>query len=149
MFLKCAQIIAGALIGCSAGFLNSVKIKGTHTAMKSGMLLAETLMRSYSDGFKADYESADYESAVHSSWIGDELWVVRNSEPEPDLDNGKDVSLVCDDTKITFSIDGNKLITKMKMLSSFSFFLSILFSSMLKVIFVSSLTKGTCFPLSR
>ena len=81
MFLKCAQIIAGALIGCSAGFLNSVKIKGTHTAMKSGILLAETLMRSYSDGFKADYESADYESAVHSSWIGDELKVVRNSHP--------------------------------------------------------------------
>jgi flavin-dependent dehydrogenase len=33
----------GALIGCSAGFLNSVKIKGTHTAMKSGMLAAENI----------------------------------------------------------------------------------------------------------
>ncbi|CAE7853480.1 ETFDH, partial [Symbiodinium microadriaticum] len=33
----------GALIGCSAGFLNSVKIKGTHTAMKSGMLAAEAI----------------------------------------------------------------------------------------------------------
>ena len=36
-------ISGGALIGCSAGFLNSVKIKGTHTAMKSGMLAAESI----------------------------------------------------------------------------------------------------------
>lgn len=35
--------LGGALIGCSAGFLNSVKIKGTHTAMKSGMLAAENI----------------------------------------------------------------------------------------------------------
>jgi electron-transferring-flavoprotein dehydrogenase len=36
-------LIGGALIGCSAGFLNSVKIKGSHTAMKSGMLAAEAI----------------------------------------------------------------------------------------------------------
>eukprot|EP00602_Paraphysomonas_sp_CaronLab_P003425 CAMPEP_0185024804 /NCGR_PEP_ID=MMETSP1103-20130426/8009_1 /TAXON_ID=36769 /ORGANISM="Paraphysomonas bandaiensis, Strain Caron Lab Isolate" /LENGTH=565 /DNA_ID=CAMNT_0027557869 /DNA_START=108 /DNA_END=1805 /DNA_ORIENTATION=+ len=74
----------GALIGCSAGFLNSVKIKGTHTAMKSGMLAAESIFDTVApkDGEEASaggVEVVDYEKAVHSSWIADELKVCRNS----------------------------------------------------------------------
>lgn len=74
----------GALIGCSAGFLNSVKIKGTHTAMKSGMLAAEAIVDHFhsvpADQEKpSGYEITKYEQAVHSSWIADELKVCRNS----------------------------------------------------------------------
>lgn len=82
----------GALVGCSAGFLNSVKIKGTHTAMKSGMLVAEALypLLTYDtsktvaetgacDEDEAAIEASAYEAAVEASWIVDELKVVRNT----------------------------------------------------------------------
>ena len=72
-------LVIGALIGCSAGFLNSVKIKGTHTAMKSGMLLADVLVRNFTGEFPDGYEAKEYESVLHSSWVADELKVVRNS----------------------------------------------------------------------
>lgn len=81
----------GALIGCSAGFLNSVKIKGTHTAMKSGMLAAEAAYEALvgsglepvaSTGeINTEEPAADitsYETAVESSWIAEELKRVRN-----------------------------------------------------------------------
>jgi electron-transferring-flavoprotein dehydrogenase len=70
----------GALIGCSAGFVNVPRIKGTHTAMKSGMLAAEAAF----DAIVADRTSDEltsYGEAVRSSWIADELKVVRNAEP--------------------------------------------------------------------
>ncbi len=66
----------GALIGCAAGFLNVPKIKGTHTAMKSGMLAAETVFRDL-DGAG----SSDYRPALEQSWIWDELYRVRNIRP--------------------------------------------------------------------
>ena len=83
----------GMLVGCSAGFLNSVKIKGSHTAMKSGMLAAESLYplltAGGSDATVAEMgecsteekaiEATAYESAVESSWIADELKIVRNA----------------------------------------------------------------------
>ncbi|MFN7184921.1 MAG: electron transfer flavoprotein-ubiquinone oxidoreductase [Alphaproteobacteria bacterium] len=62
----------GALIGCSAGFLNVPKIKGTHTAMYSGMMAAEA--------FTAG-ELAGYETALKNSWVYDELYKVRNIRP--------------------------------------------------------------------
>lgn len=83
----------GALIGCSAGFLNAVKIKGTHTAMKSGMLAAEAIYPLLSaggeeatvmttgecDGSIPAVEAKAYEESVYSSWIAEELKVVRNA----------------------------------------------------------------------
>ena len=99
----------GLLVGCSAGFLNAVKIKGTHTAMKSGLVAAETIFNyltkdstttsSSSNDSTNDSNSAtttetssngeikgtngvelkDYETNIHNSWIMDELKVVRNS----------------------------------------------------------------------
>lgn len=83
----------GALVGCSAGFLNSVKIKGTHTAMKSGMLAAEALytILTADDGAKTvatlgscdenerAIEAVAYETALYSSWVAEELKVVRNT----------------------------------------------------------------------
>ena len=70
----------GALIGCAAGFVNVPRIKGSHTAMKSGMLAAESVAAAIADG-KEKAELADYDSAVRSSWIADELKLVQNAEP--------------------------------------------------------------------
>ena len=70
----------GALIGCAAGFLNVPRIKGSHTAMKSAMLAAEAAF----DAIAADrrFDTLDgYEPAVRSSWIADELKIVRNAQP--------------------------------------------------------------------
>jgi electron-transferring-flavoprotein dehydrogenase len=70
----------GALIGCSAGFVNVPRIKGTHTAMKSGMLAAEAVAAAIGGG-RANDEPAGYEAALRSSWIADELVMVRNAQP--------------------------------------------------------------------
>ena len=70
----------GALIGCAAGFVNVPRIKGTHTAMKSAMLAAESAFAAV----KADRRSdvlADYEPSVRSSWVAKELKMVRNAQP--------------------------------------------------------------------
>jgi electron-transferring-flavoprotein dehydrogenase len=69
----------GALIGCTAGFLNVPKIKGTHTAMKSGMIAAETLFEAL-EGDDA-IELTAYPERLKSSWIYDELRRVRNIRP--------------------------------------------------------------------
>ncbi len=69
----------GALIGDSAGFLNVAKIKGTHTAMKSGMLAAEALADALEHGRPAEPES--YTRRVHESWLWAELLEVRNIRP--------------------------------------------------------------------
>ncbi|KAF9185718.1 hypothetical protein BGZ51_000942 [Haplosporangium sp. Z 767] len=74
----------GALIGCTAGFLNLVKIKGTHTAMKSGMLAAES---AYTAITAEDYSEEkpivleDFEKKVKDSWIWKELNEIRNCRP--------------------------------------------------------------------
>jgi electron-transferring-flavoprotein dehydrogenase len=70
----------GALIGCSAGFVNVPRIKGTHTAMKSGMLAAEAAFEALASDRGGDRLDS-YESAVHSSWIVKELKLVRNAQP--------------------------------------------------------------------
>ncbi len=68
----------GALIGDAAGFLNVPKIKGTHTAMKSGMLAAETAF----EALAADAPSLDaYPDKLKASWLWDELHRVRNIRP--------------------------------------------------------------------
>ena len=70
----------GTLIGCSAGFVNVPRIKGTHTAMKSGMLAAEAAFDALSKGRSNDVLES-YEPAVRSSWIDKELRMVRNAQP--------------------------------------------------------------------
>ncbi len=70
----------GALIGCSAGFVNVPRIKGSHTAMKSGMLAAEGVAAAIAAGHEKT-ELPDYEASVRSSWIADELKKVKNAEP--------------------------------------------------------------------
>ena len=70
----------GALIGCSAGFVNVPRIKGTHTAMKSAMLAAEAAFEAISADRKADTLDA-YPKALHSSWVEKELRMVRNVQP--------------------------------------------------------------------
>lgn len=67
----------GLLIGCDAGTLNSVKIKGNHTAMKSGMLAAESVMEALAlEAAPADL--VGYADKVANSWLGDELFTTRN-----------------------------------------------------------------------
>src|SRR5690606_813064 len=70
----------GALIGCSAGFVNVPRIKGTHTAMKSGMLAAEAIAGAIAAGREKD-ELVEYDAALRASWIADELQTVRNAQP--------------------------------------------------------------------
>ncbi len=70
----------GALIGCAAGFLNVPRIKGSHTAMKSGMLAAEAAFAAVVADRRGD-ELTDYEPALRSSWIAEELKTVRNAQP--------------------------------------------------------------------
>ena len=70
----------GALIGCSAGFVNVPRIKGTHTAMKSGMLAAEAVFAAI-QGERSSDVLDDYEANLRSSWIATELQLVKNAEP--------------------------------------------------------------------
>ncbi|NDF11734.1 MAG: electron transfer flavoprotein-ubiquinone oxidoreductase [Proteobacteria bacterium] len=69
----------GALIGCAAGFLNVPKIKGSHTAMKSGMLAAESVFAALS-GTNPDV-LAEYPEKIKASWVYEELKAVRNIRP--------------------------------------------------------------------
>jgi len=70
----------GCLVGDTAGFLNVPKIKGTHTAMKSGMLAAEAVALCLADESNPA-EPATYEEAFRESWLHDELQKVRNIRP--------------------------------------------------------------------
>eukprot|EP00814_Leptocylindrus_danicus_P019502 CAMPEP_0116005720 /NCGR_PEP_ID=MMETSP0321-20121206/1321_1 /TAXON_ID=163516 /ORGANISM="Leptocylindrus danicus var. danicus, Strain B650" /LENGTH=577 /DNA_ID=CAMNT_0003474177 /DNA_START=1385 /DNA_END=3118 /DNA_ORIENTATION=+ len=81
----------GALIGCSAGFLNSIKIKGTHTAIKSGMVAAEAAFEQLTadvsnivaesgeiNSEEPALELTSYEQGMEKSWVYEELHQVRN-----------------------------------------------------------------------
>ena len=70
----------GALIGCSAGFVNVPRIKGSHNAMKTGMMAAEAAYAAISEGRAGDELSA-YEKAYQNSWVYDDLKRVRNVKP--------------------------------------------------------------------
>ncbi|KAF7707021.1 electron transfer flavoprotein-ubiquinone oxidoreductase, mitochondrial [Silurus meridionalis] len=75
----------GALIGCSPGFMNVPKIKGTHTAMKSGMLAAEAIFNKLTDenleSETAGIHAPEYEENLKNSWVWKELYSVRNIRP--------------------------------------------------------------------
>ena len=68
----------GLLIGCDAGTLNSVKIKGNHTAMKSGMVAAECVAAAIAQGESAPADLASYVDAFKASWLYQELHKSRN-----------------------------------------------------------------------
>ena len=70
----------GALIGCSAGFVNVPRIKGTHTAMKSAMLAAEAAFEAIAADRLSD-KLERYPNALRSSWVAKELKLVRNAQP--------------------------------------------------------------------
>ncbi|RJX75782.1 electron transfer flavoprotein-ubiquinone oxidoreductase [Vibrio sinensis] len=70
------QFKGGILIGCDAGTLNGLKIKGCHTAMKSGMLAAEAVFNELKQG-RANSEP-DYQSLFEPSWLYQELYEARN-----------------------------------------------------------------------
>ena len=70
----------GCTIGDDAGFLNGARIKGSHTAIKSGMLAAEALVPALANGRSRDELDA-YPSAYRSSWMYDELYRARNFKP--------------------------------------------------------------------
>ncbi|MBV9522318.1 MAG: electron transfer flavoprotein-ubiquinone oxidoreductase [Alphaproteobacteria bacterium] len=70
------SVPGGTVIGCAAGFLNVAKIKGSHTAMKSGMVAAETTFARLGGD-----AAADFRDALAKSWVWDELRRVRNIRP--------------------------------------------------------------------
>lgn len=71
--------VPGALIvGCDAGTLNFAKIKGIHTAMKSGMVVADTIVDAWQGGDEAATELDGYRDRLMASWVGDELRRARN-----------------------------------------------------------------------
>ena len=70
----------GALIGCTAGFLNVPKIKGTHGAIKSAMLAAEAAFETLAEG-DGRGEPRSYRAKLEASWLWDELRRVRNIRP--------------------------------------------------------------------
>ena len=70
----------GALIGCSAGFVNLPRIKGSHNAMKTGMLAAEAAAAALAAGRANDRLQA-YDDAYAKSWVAHDLHRVRNAKP--------------------------------------------------------------------
>lgn len=71
----------GLLLGCDAGTLNFAKIKGNHTAMKSGMLAAETVFAALQAGDAGGADLTDFASRFENSWLYDELYRSRNFGP--------------------------------------------------------------------
>lgn len=70
----------GVLIGCSAGFVNVPRIKGSHNAMKTGMMAAEQAFAAITAGREGD-ELVEYQTAYQGSWVAKELKLVRNAKP--------------------------------------------------------------------
>jgi electron-transferring-flavoprotein dehydrogenase len=66
------------ILGDSAGFVNSQRLKGIHLAIKSGMLAAETAFEALKKSDTSASSLGDFQRRVESSWIKDELWKVRN-----------------------------------------------------------------------
>ena len=71
----------GLLLGCDAGTLNFAKIKGNHTAMKSGMLAAETVFEALSRGDAGGEDLHSFKGRFEQSWLFDELYRSRNFGP--------------------------------------------------------------------
>ena len=67
----------GVLVGCEAGFLNASRIKGSHAAIKTGMMAAQAIADAIKNNRERD-ELPEYETAFNASWLKDELWKARN-----------------------------------------------------------------------
>jgi electron-transferring-flavoprotein dehydrogenase len=70
----------GALVGCAAGFVNLPRIKGSHNAMKTGMLAAESAFAALCEG-RAHDELSGYDTSWRTSWVYEDLYKVRNVKP--------------------------------------------------------------------
>jgi electron-transferring-flavoprotein dehydrogenase len=82
------QFPGGALMGCAAGYLNVPKVKGSHLAMKTGILAAEAACQDLTDQReRGEYDElralpmSTYEESVNKSWVMEELYAVRNIRP--------------------------------------------------------------------
>ncbi len=71
----------GVIVGCDAGTINFAKIKGNHTAMKTGMLAAETIFETISGGCEGGKDLVGFSDKFESSWVYDELYRTRNFGP--------------------------------------------------------------------
>ena len=71
----------GLLVGCDAGTLNFAKIKGTHTAMKSGMVAAETIFEELKDSGEGAKDLSGFDENFRNSWAYQELYLSRNFGP--------------------------------------------------------------------
>ena len=71
----------GLISGCDAGFMNNAKIKGSHTAMKTGMLAAETIFEALNKGSKGAEELIEMQNKFEQSWVYQELSEARNVGP--------------------------------------------------------------------
>lgn len=71
----------GALIGCAAGFVNVPRLKGSHNAMKSGMLAAEAVFAASQSPEPDAPDLSNYEDALRRSWVYKDLHLVRNARP--------------------------------------------------------------------
>jgi len=71
----------GIMVGCEAGTMNSAKIKGNHTAMKSGILAAETIIEALTNGDEGGKDLTAYAEKFKSSWLYDDLYNTRNFSP--------------------------------------------------------------------
>lgn len=87
----------GLIVGCAAGFLNVPKIKGIHTAMKSGMIAAESIVPALKKPIK---ECTTYADNIKSSWIWDELYRARNIRPAMNWGLWKGLAYAAFDTYI-------------------------------------------------
>jgi len=76
------QTMPGAImVGCEAGTMNSAKIKGNHTAMKSGLLAAEAIVEALTSGDEGGKDLTVYADKFKSSWLYDDLYNTRNFSP--------------------------------------------------------------------
>jgi len=75
------SVPGAVLVGDDAGFLNMLKVKGSHTAMKSGMLAAEAIFEAISNGSEGGAEVPAYEAKFKDSWLYAELHAARNAGP--------------------------------------------------------------------
>jgi electron-transferring-flavoprotein dehydrogenase len=73
-----STVSGGIIIGDSASLLNSQRLKGIHTAIKSGMLAAETIFEALRDGDTSAAKLSSYQKKLETSWVRKELWSVRN-----------------------------------------------------------------------
>ncbi|MFT5635051.1 MAG: electron-transferring-flavoprotein dehydrogenase [Cognaticolwellia sp.] len=71
----------GVIVGCDAGTINFAKIKGNHTAMKSGMLAAESIFESFLSGDDGGKDLTSFTEKYHNSWLYEELYNTRNFGP--------------------------------------------------------------------